>query len=762
MSLPRRLQGCTHLFSFLSVLASSRNSIHTHSIRSIPRIGNRNFSFAASVRKQQKVIHGASATAHKKLQLRPEDRDYINQYYDHSKPKRLRTQEDFLNALRKHGYVPAIDRVDEMLDMNRSPFQSKDEFDKITLGLLLTSSKSANGEIRNPYKIPDLSTGQNPVRTRQGKLAGPLAPRFYFLFPDDTNWHTINQLFPLQEPPRPWHPIVMAGMKQDYTREEVARRIEWSQIQNAKKLRNGYGWAAPDPASYKHMDELPPPPPPVIRECNVCKKPRYLMRFWNFFVQRWQHVGAPHRPIDCEGHRKGGGGRLMYAPKGTRIGGQNPAKIEDKEWIEEETAVRLLFRSGFVALPSVSPVIGEDFARAAMNGGDHWPWIRNHDVKRWALRGGRKNGLIDLSKVNRMSKVEDARKEQQQQFLEEHAHFLDKIREVLKEHPITPENLAKIPPGQFYPEDHQAVDMWYDFEMQKTNAIRAETRSANDKKADNRRLLRQKLRQISLVLEEMKKTKAEILLIESGQGESWADPTWSKLNTRERGEIISSQENLEHIIVAPTDHQKNPQIFAPWGRSAQDEILDGTTRLNKSFTPTGWLSKAAQPITDNIDRVDKAIDHHTLTDSLDKALFQAPEGPAPTEGTPPHPQSTGVSNFSLHSYSSPPRPVSFSIYEDETETKSASFRTTPQELDNLYRNRFRKELEAKTFKLNPNIEKEEMERRRIKERLEKSEKRAIRREEEAFALKEAMLWSNTRGDPAVDGLQTESECQDKI
>ncbi|KAK6521905.1 hypothetical protein TWF506_002106 [Arthrobotrys conoides] len=750
MSLPRRFQGCTHLFSFLSVLASSRNSIHIHSIKSIPRIGNRNLSFTTPLCKRAKVPHGASAKAYKILQLAPGDRDYINKFYDPSKPKRLRTQQDFLKALRNHGYVPAIDRVDEMLDPNRSPFQSKDEFDKLTLGLLLSSAKSANGEIRNPYRIPGWSAGQNPVVTREHETAAFLPPQLYFLFPDDTNWATISKLFPLPEPPRPWHPVKMIGMKQDYTREEVARRLEWSQVQNAKKIRNGYNWPAPDPASYKAMTELPPPPPPVIRACNNCQKPRYLMRFWNFFIQRWQHVAAPHRPIDCAAHKSGGGGRLMYAPKGTKIGSQNPSKVEDKEWIEEETAVRLLFRCGFVALPTINPLNGENLALAAVNKGDNWPWTRDLDVNRWALRGGRKNGLVDLSKVKTMDQFEAARKEQQQQFLDENADFLEEIREVLKEHPITPESLAEIPPGQFYPRGHPAVDMWQKFEMEKVRAHRAENKAKMGLKTANRKALRKKLMMVDKVLAEMKKTKAEILLIESGLGESWVDPIWANLKTIRRSEIISKKENKSnHILITASKEDFQTHGFTQWGRADPNEIVNDPTSLKETFTPKGWLSRAAGSTNGNVDDV----------------------GGTPFGETPLDPQQARAPNFSVNRTfgSESQKPISTLECGEETEEKPPPFRTTPRDLKSLYRERFRDNLAAKSLMLNPNIEEEEIEIGRIKERLQHFEKRsvqrAIQREEDAFTLKQAMLWANTRVNPATDDVEShkiEPEYQDKI
>lgn len=767
MALPRRLQGCTHFFSFLSVLASSRNSIHPHSMRSIPRLGNRNLSSTTPPR-QAKVSHGASAKAYKKLQLQPEDRAYIRKQYDETKPKRLRTQDDFLKALRAHGYVPAIDRVEEMLDVNRSPYQSKDEFDKITLGLLLSSARSANGEIRNPYKIPNCSAGQNPVRTHESNFAKPMPAHLYFLFPDDTNWHTISKYFPLPEPPRPWHPITMVGLKQDYTREEVARRLEWSLVQNAKKLRNGYNWPAPDPASYKYMEELPPPPPPVIRECNTCKKPRYLMRFWNFFVQRWQHVSAPHRPIDCSTHKKGGVGRLMYAPKGTKVGGLSPSKVEDKEWIEEEVAVKLLFRSGFIALPTVNPVLGETLARAAMNGGDDWPWIRAADVKRWAVRGGRRNGLVDLSTVTRMSKVEEARKTQQQQFLEEHAEFLDEIRETLKKYPITPEKLANIPPGQFYPPDHAAVDLWRRFEMKKVNVLRVETKAASKAKSENRKALQRKLDQVDRVLEEMKKTKAEILMIERGQGETWVNPDWVRLKTSDRAELVASGENLDHVIVSNKGHVPSP-IYNRWDDKRKDEmhILETPKKLT---APSRWLDRApGSAIAENADGVDVAVGSSAVTNVRDGQVSMASGGPPPANDSSnaagPVDESLNERDVVEESSSGFRGFIPLPRCENERATKPPAFRATPQKTYRLYKERFRESLEARTFRLNPNIEEERAQRDRIRERLERSERRAIQREEDAFALKEAMLWSNTGGDPDAGSSESHkvgSEPKDKI
>ncbi|KAK6350395.1 hypothetical protein TWF718_003587 [Orbilia javanica] len=714
MVLPPRLRGSTHLFSFLSVLASSRNSLRHRPIRSAFHSRNQTFSSAAVLRKQR-ATHGASAKSYKNLQLQPEDREYIRNQYNPMKPKRLRTEEDFLKALRANGYVPAIDRVDEMLDMNRSPFQSKDHFDKVTLALLLSSAKSANGEIRNPYRIPGLSAGQNPVRTRTDDPAVPLPAHYFFLFPDDTNWHTISKNFPLPEPPRPWHPIKMTGLKQDYTREEVARRLEWSQVQNAKMLRNGYNWAAPDPASYKYLAELPPPPPPVIRECNTCKKPRFLMRFWNFFTQRWQHVSAPHRPLDCQTHQKGGGGRLMYAPKGTKIGGLSPSKVEDKGWIEEETVLRLLFRSGFIALPSINPLLGETLARAAMNGGDSWPWIRRNDITRWALRGGRKNGLIDLSKVTRMDQVEKAREKQQQQFLEEHSEFLDRVKETLKTHPITPEELANIPPGQFYPYTHPAVDVWRKFEMGKVEALRTEKEAAKKLKAASRKALQQKLVHVDHILEEMKKTKAEILLIERGQGETWVNPQWAKLGSADRAGIISNKQNQDHVLFTNKSVDM-PPIYSRFDyRSASPE-------KHKDTTASRWLDNANTPTNDS----------PTSLDDMSQRL---------------HKNGVGEEYKEL---------ISCENREDEPARKQPAFRKTPLPAYHLYHQRFQENLQAKITKLDPDIEEEKDLRDYMTALVE-----GLQKEKEEYEL--ALV--NTREDPATRNLEndgSEPKLQSKI
>ncbi|KAK6362364.1 hypothetical protein TWF730_006056 [Orbilia blumenaviensis] len=739
MALPRRLKGCTHLFSFLSVLASSRNSIH-HVLRSSPHPPRRNVSSTRSIRP------GSYATAkpYKRLQLQPEDRDYINKRFDQSKPTRLRTQDDYLNALRAHGYVPAVDRVDEMLDMNRSPYQSKDEFDKLTLALLLRSAKSANGEIRNPYKIPTLSAGQNPVRTRTGDFPKYRPVNNFFLFPDDMNWGAISQTFPLQEPPRPWHPVTMIGLKQDYTREEVARRLEWSQVQNAKKLRNGYAWPAPDPATYKYMERLPQPPPPVIRECNTCKKPRYLLRFWNFYTQQWQHVSSPHRPVDCNGHQKGGGGRLMFAPKGTKIGGLAPSKVENKEWIEEETAVKLLFRSGFIALPSVNPVIGEYLAYAAINKGDRLRATSIEDATRWALRGGRKNGLVDLSKVSRMDQVEKARKEQQKQFLEEHKEFLVELRDILKEHPITPESAALIPPGQFYPSGHPAVIAWRDYEFGKVKTYREELDVVDKQKAALKRQLKKKLQEVDVLLEQMKVTKAEILLLERGQGETWANPGFASLRTRERANMIQARGESDRVIIERSRWERErPDISShehpfereyPYSRWDQVDGLKDASHLTSLDThipaPTKWLEKAASP------------EHLTIIDEHN------PVG-----------KGLGTDNSTNESLND--QPNRFSTYPDldlltqksrgwnkadpGLKTKSPPFRKTPKEVEYMYKERFRETLTARVFPSGSGVGNEKPGVGRILGKLEGSEEVAIRREEDAFALREAFLWSNTRG-----------------
>ncbi|KAK6506604.1 hypothetical protein TWF481_005062 [Arthrobotrys musiformis] len=715
MALPRRLQRCTHLFSFLSVLASSRNGTRSHSIRPVFHLGNRGFSSTASLSAMRNISHGASAKAYKKLQLQPKDRETINEYYDKSKPKALRTEEDFLKALRQHGYVPAIDRVDEMLDSGRSPFQSKDQFDKITLGLLLRSAKSANGNIRNPYRVPGRSAGQNPVVTNKGTFAKPAPVSHYLLFPDDTNWTFLSEHFPLREPPRPWHPVAMVGLQQDYTREEVARRLEWSQVQNAKKIRNGYGWPSPDPNSYKYLGELPPPPPPVIRECNLCKRPRYLMRFWNFFVQRWQHVAAPHRPSDCGGHSRGMTGRLMYAPKGTKIGGLLPSKVEDKEWIEEETAVRLLFRCGFIELPTVNKVIGNMFAEAAINDAKLWPWARAGDVKRWALRGGRKNGLLDLSAVQRTAQIEDARKEQQSQFLEENREFLEKVREILKEHPIKAEDLAKIPLGQFYPKNHQAVDAWQQYELEKFEAHRSKTRSAAAKKSGHQKLLKKKLEEIDEALKQVEQTKAEIVMIEGGLGESWISPGWSRLATHTRAEQIMATDG---ILVSEKLAHPPPPAYSRW-RSGDP--------VERELVPRRWMERAAgsNPPED--------------TDSDDTVSPTNPGLAVTNPGFSANPPDI-QSQISIKR----------EIRASEGPEKLPAFTKAPEDLFNLYQDRFIGEMRAKGDLLNPEIDSERIELERIRSRVEGRERKAIEREEAAFRLREAFLWSNSRGGPGSE------------
>ncbi|KAF3925878.1 hypothetical protein ABW20_dc0104301 [Dactylellina cionopaga] len=474
---------------------------------------------------------------------------------------RLRTENDVLRALRDNGYVPAVDRVDEMLDMNRSPFQTIDEFDKITLGLLMKSARTVDGGIRNPYRIPHLVAGQNPVRAHNGKYPRYLPPTRFFLFPDDTNWQTISHYFPLREPPRPWHPVVMMGLKQDYSKEEVARRLEWSKVQNAKRFRNGYHWPPPDPTTYEFLETLPPPPPPVIRACNTCHKPRYLMRFWNFYFQRWQHVTSPHRPYDCGGHQRGTCGRLMYAPKGTKINGTKSSQVENKEWIDEETAIKLLFRSAFIPLPAVNADLGIFLAKASINAGDFWDWTSSRDVERWALRGGRSNGLVNLVNVKKMEGVEAARAQQQEQFMTHHAALLEAVRELLKEHPITPKAAAKIPPGQFYPENHPAVSLWREYE---TSLLRTNMEDRKEKGKNLRTLKNQiqsKLALYDKALEEMKVTKAEILLLERGQGEVWADPNFISLPSEERVEILEGLGELRKPKAPPRERPSTYKVY---------------------------------------------------------------------------------------------------------------------------------------------------------------------------------------------------------
>ncbi|KAK6535065.1 hypothetical protein TWF281_006363 [Arthrobotrys megalospora] len=800
MALPRRLQGCTHLFSFLSVLASSRNRIRPHSVRPV-------FSFRdriGSSRASSSMFN--SKKPYKKLQLQPKDRAYIEQQYDPSKPKRLRTEADFLQALRAHGYVPAVDRVDEMLDMNRSPFQSKEEFDKLTLGLLLRSARSANGDIRNPYKIPGFSAGQNPVRTKNGEFPTLRPPHFYFLFPDDTNWSILNKVFPLQEPPRPWHPVSMIGLKQDYTREEVARRLEWSQVQNAKRLRNGYGWPAPDPATYKYLDRLPPPPPPVMRDCNTCKKPRYLLRFWNFYFQRWQHVSSPHRPGDCTAHRKGGGGRLMYAPKGTKIGGLNPSAVENKEWIEEETAVKLLFRSALIQLPTVNPVLGQILGEASINNGKIWKWTDIDDVHRWALRGGRQNGLVNLTKVTRMTQVETARKEQQLQFLEDHKELLNEIREILKEDPITPEDLEKIPLGQFYPQGHPAVGAWRSYEFAKVKEQRYRIRRDARADAELQKKIKAKLREVDQVLEEMKVTKAEILMLERGQGETWGDREFSSLRTRDRAEKIQSGFNLDRMIIeaeTPGRQARDPDAPAPYSRwdapsysrwdrfdhSYQaDEVGETGYPRGMRTIPSKWSSRAAGGSeSESLDAPGLATQPPQSDDDTPGLSAQPPQSDDDTPGLSAQPPPSEPLN-TPDLVTQPPRseqdtpdlatkssdapvtpgrgfsthPGVHNVYRDRSrwvnytpEPNPPPFRKTAESDYHLYDERFRKNIRLYELQLDPRVEGDREKIDYIRDKLEGPERRAIQREEDAYRLRQAYLWQNSgthaSGADAADG-----------
>ncbi|KAK6535702.1 hypothetical protein TWF694_002152 [Orbilia ellipsospora] len=511
----------------------------------------------------------------RRLVLTNEDKAFIKSKFTRTIPRRLRSENDILQALRDHGYVPAIDRVEEMLDTTRSPLQSIDEFDKITLGLLMRMAKTVDGGIRNPYKIPNLNTGQNPVKMRNKKMAKPTQVNKWFLFPDDTNWTYISKHFPLLEPPRPWHPIIMHGLKQDYSKEEVARRLEWSMVQNAKRFRNGYHYPPPDAAKYEILTNLPLPPPPVIRTCNVCKKPRYLLRFWNFYYQRWQHVNSPHRPGDCDGHKRGTSGRLMYAPPGTKIGNQKASQVEDKEWIDEETAVKILFRSNFIILPTVNPEIGKIFAKASMCSPETWPWTRAGEGERWALRGGRMNGLVDLSDVKKLSKLEEAREKQTEAFMTEHKALLNKIAELLQTHPITAEEAAALPSGQLYPAGHPAVALWSRWEQKLYKTKLAETAETTRKRQTLRQTLDNKVVEYDAVLDELKRTEAELLMLESGQGESWVDPAFIKLKPWERRELLEKEGDINEEDTHWDSSERPPRenVTPLFSKISQDEYL---------------------------------------------------------------------------------------------------------------------------------------------------------------------------------------------
>ncbi|EPS35273.1 hypothetical protein H072_11425 [Dactylellina haptotyla CBS 200.50] len=578
MILPHRLRGSSHLFSFLSLLASPRNTStvpnclarkthlrsRCHPSAIVPRRYHASRSKAertgqshppepSEAVKDSKSSDGFPPGLHvrrpfKKLVLDPEDRIFIRGKLNTSVPKSLRTETDVLNALRRRGYVPAVDRVEEMIDMNRSPYQKSDEFDKITLGLLLKTSKTVDGGIRNPYRVPGNPAGQNPVKVKTGLTVKMSAVHKLFLFPDDTNAGFLRKIFPLPEPPRPWHPIVMTGMKQTYNKEEVARRLEWSMVQNAKKLRNGIRWVAPDPEDYPVLKELPPPPPPVIRACNVCKKPRYLLRFWNFYYQMWQHVSSPHRPGDCDGHKRGSSGRLMFAPKGMMINGVKASLVENKEWIEEETAVKLLFRSGFIELPTVNQQLGKAFVVASRGTPEFWSWSTNGDKQVWALRGGRTNGLVDLSKVKNMSDIDAAQERQQKQFMIDNKEILEKTSALLAKNPITRSDAEKIPPGHFYPKHHPAVKLWMDHYIKASEKEHDERRLVGGKEGKARQKLKEKLVEYDQLLEDIKLTRAQILMMERGEGETWSQPEFLALPKAQKIQYLEKTGELEGNI----------------------------------------------------------------------------------------------------------------------------------------------------------------------------------------------------------------------
>ncbi|KAF3933248.1 hypothetical protein ABW19_dt0205746 [Dactylella cylindrospora] len=569
MSLPLQLRGATHLFSFLSLLASSRNATHSqccrHLGRSYAQPPLRTPGIFISRRWYPSTRPARTGRAVRALSLSPNDKERIKEMFSVKKPRSLRTEKEYNEALLNHGYVPAIYRIDEMLDMDRSPYQAPDIFDKITLGLLLKTSRTIDGGIRNPYRIPDYPAGQNPVRTKNRKFPNYMSPARYFLFPDETNWSSISGYFPLSEPPRPWHPIVMSGMKQEYSKEEVARRLEWSMVRNAKCMRNGYHWAAPDPATYQILQKLPPPPPPVIRGCNTCHKPRYLMRFWNFYYQKWQHVTSPHRPDDCGGHARGSCGRIMYAPPKTKIGNTRASQIEDKDWIDEETAIQLLFRSGFIALPKINPELGKVMSQAGRNSLENYDWIKGSDALRWGMRGGRANGLVDLTNVRRMEDVEEAREEQREKFMKENEDVLQRAQRILQETPITPTQQATIPDGYLYPEDHEVTKYWKSVDWHRFAATRHEARDKKMEKLALKRELKAKLKEYEEVLEEMKVTKARILLLERGEGEVWADPDHSGMTKREKMEEFLARKTPEERK-GFIEQQPNPDSPGPASR----------------------------------------------------------------------------------------------------------------------------------------------------------------------------------------------------
>ncbi|KAJ6265066.1 hypothetical protein Dda_1221 [Drechslerella dactyloides] len=599
MVLARQLERrCPRLVDLVSLRASCRNSPRLPSLYR----GTTSFHNGSSVHAASIHVSTVSPATNKPnssgagskprivftrpgehLVLHPKDKDRIQSSLDYYKPKRLRTEKEVFAALRKHGYIPAVDRIDEMLDMNRSPFQTANEFDKITLGLLLKSAKTVDGGIRNPYKIPHLPAGVNPVRTKKGKYPRQLGPTRWFLFPDDTNWENISSYFPLREPPRPWHPTVMMGLKQDYSKEEVARRLEWSKVQNAKKLRNNYHWSPPDPASYPHINSLPPPPPPVIRACNTCHQPRYLMRFWNFYYQRWQHVSSPHRAHDCYGVKTGSAGRLMYAPPRTKIGDVKATKIENKDWIEEETAVKLLFRSGFIPLPTINPELGKIMSQASKCAGDYWSFIAAQDIGRWAVRGGRMNGLVDLTDVRKLDGVEAARKLQHGKFTEKKAAVIQQAQELLESQPIAPKVAAALPQGQLYPFGHPAAEVWLRHERGLHATARMQSISAQRKKKLLKAKIKAKLAEYERVLEEMKMTKAEITLLESGQGEVWINPEFAALEKREQVDFL--QQTGEFDPDDPSIRRERPRGPGPF----------------RAYPSIGWLERgnfAAKPAPD--------------------------------------------------------------------------------------------------------------------------------------------------------------------
>ncbi|KAF3915612.1 hypothetical protein ABW21_db0208000 [Orbilia brochopaga] len=263
----------------------------------------------------------------------------------------------------------------------------------------------------------------------------------------------------------------------------------------------------------------------------------------------------------------------MYAPPGTKVGGVKPSKVENKDWIDEETAVKLLFRSGFIPLPTINLELGKIMVQASKCAGDYWSWANGADIIQWALRGGRMNGLVDLTNVRTLEDVESARIAQEEQFNIKHAQIIQQVRETLKDRPIDLEIAETIPEGQLYPKDHQATSVWYHYERKLHENLKMKDRTVEKRKQQLRHKIRHKLAQYQTILEEMKVTKAEIAMLESGKGEVWINPEFASLEKFEQVQLL--EETGEFSPHDPDNREFRPKTTGPF-RNFPPREYEGT------------------------------------------------------------------------------------------------------------------------------------------------------------------------------------------